>query len=119
MFQQIRAENNVYTSVFAFGPTRRPLVNIDGNASFADAEFVSGELSPPLGIRAALGRLPGPSDDRANAPPVAVLGYSYWKRQFGGRPAAIGKGIVVNGVPFTVVGVGPPGFLSLDPGMAR
>jgi predicted permease len=46
-----------------------------------------------------------------------VLSYNYWQGQFGGSLAVIGKRIVVNSVPFSVVGVLPRGFLGLDPGL--
>ena len=94
-------------------------MSIDGNASFADGEFVSGDFFPALGIRAALGRVLGVSDEGATASPAVVLSYSYWKRQFGGAPSAVGKSIVVNGIPFTIVGVAPPAFLGLDPGIVH
>ncbi len=119
MFEQVRAENNIFAGVFAF-VTIPPLgVSIDGNVTFASGEFVSGDYFPALGLRASVGRLLGPPDDGADAPPAAVLSYSYWRRQFGGAPSALGKSIVLNGVPFTVVGIGPPGFLGLDPGIVQ
>ncbi len=119
MFEQVRAENGVFAGVFAFLPAGQVAVNIDGNSTVASGEFVSGEFFPTLGIRPALGRLLGPSDDGADASPVAVLSYTFWKRQFGSAPSVIGRSVVVNGAPFEVVGVGPPGFLGLDPGMVR
>jgi predicted permease len=116
MFEQVRAENNIFAPVFALVPSPQFGVSIDGNAGFANGEYVSGEFFPALGVRAALGRLLGPTDDAGSVSPAVVLSYSYWKRQFGGAPSVIGKSIVINNVPFTVVGVGPPGFFGLDPG---
>jgi hypothetical protein len=116
MFEQVRTENKIFTAAFAFVPASLT-VNIDGNASFASGELVSGEFFPTLGVRPAFGRVLGPADDRGDAPPAVVLSYGYWKRQFGGAASVIGRSIVVNGVPYTVVGVGPPGFLGLDPGI--
>jgi len=119
MFEQFRAENNIFAAVFAIVPSPEFGVSIDGSASLAEGEFVSGGFFPALGVRAALGRLLGPSDGNAGASPAVVLSYGYWKRQFGGSPSVIGKLIVVNGAPFSVVGVGPPGFLNLDPGIVN
>ena len=48
-----------------------------------------------------------------------VLSYSYWERQFGGAPSVVGKLITINNVPFTVAGVGPPGFFGLDLGITQ
>jgi|SRR5271157_1375997 len=119
MFEQMQAEKDIFTGVFAFGPGSQLGVSIDGNASFADGEFVSGDFFPALGIRAAFGRLLGVSDEGATASPAVVLSYSYWKRQFGGAPSAAGKSMVVNGIPCTIVGVAPAAFLGLDPGIVH
>jgi predicted permease len=69
-----------------------------------------------LGVRSAAGRLIGPSDDSISAPPVVVLNYGYWQRQFGGSTSAIGKTVRLNNVPFTIIGVADPRFDSLSPG---
>ena len=119
MFEQMQAEKNTFAAVFAFVPASNLGVSIDGNASFADGELVSGDFFPALGIRAAWGRVLGASDEGATAPPAVVLSYSYWKRQLGGAPSAVGKSMVVNGIPFTIVGVAPPAFLGLDPGIVH
>lgn len=119
MFEQVRAQNNIFSAVFALVPSPHFGVSIDGHAGFADGEYVSGEFFRALGLRASVGRLLGPPDDSGNASPAVVLSYSYWERQFGGAPSVIGKSITINNVPFSVVGVGPPGFFGLDPGMAR
>jgi len=119
MFEQMQAAKDVFAEVFAFVPVTQLGVSIDGNASFADGEFVSGDYFPALGIRAALGRVLGDSDEGATASPVVMLSYSYWKRQFGGAPSAVGKSMVVNGILSTIVGVAPPAFLGLDPGIVH
>jgi predicted permease len=118
MFEQVRTETDSFTAVFAF--VRVPLrVSIDGSASPASGELVSGEYFAALGVRPVLGRVLGASDDRIDASPAVVLTYSYWKRQFGGAPSVIQKSILVNSIPFTIVGVGPAGFLGLDPGIVQ
>ena len=73
-------------------------------------EFVSGNYFTMLGLRAFGGRLIDSTDDRASAPPVAVISYRAWQQDFGGRPTAIGAALVVNTVSFTIVGIAPPGF---------
>jgi len=119
MFEQMQAEKKIFANVFAFVPAPQIGVSVDGNASFAGGEFVSGDFFPVLGIRAALGRMLRVSDEAATAFPAVVLSYSYWKRQFGGAPSAIGKSMVVNGIPSTIVGVAPPSFFGLDPGIVQ
>ena len=71
---------------------------------------VSGDFFELLGSRPFLGRVLAPSDDRADAPPVTLLGYGLWQRLFGGDPEILGREILLNGISHTVVGVMPPGF---------
>ena len=119
MLEQMRAEKNIFAAAFAMVPSPQLGVSIDGNASFAEGEFVSGDFFPALGIRAAWGRLLAAADEGANASPAVVLSYDFWNRRFGGAPAAVGKSIVVNGIPSTIVGVAPPSFPGLDPGIVH
>lgn len=75
----------------------------------AGHEF-SGDCYQTLGIKPALGRLIGPSDDISNGPAVTVLSYGFWRSEFGGQADAIGQSIRIEGVPFTIIGVTPPSF---------
>jgi predicted permease len=63
-----------------------------------------------LGVKAAAGRLLGQSDDRPDAPPVVVLSYRLWQRQYGGAKGAVGRTVRINGEPFTIAGVLPAEF---------
>lgn len=79
----------------------------------ANVWLVTGEFYSVLDARPVAGRLLDSSDiNLPQGPPqhVAVLGYGFWQRQFGGDRAAIGKIVQVEGVPFTIVGVAPQGF---------
>ncbi|MBI4875009.1 MAG: ABC transporter permease [Acidobacteria bacterium] len=79
--------------------------------------IVTGNYFQVLGIRAALGRLIGPEDDRIpGAHPVAVLSYALWKGRFGARADVAGRTITLNGFPFTVLGVSPDGFRGVELG---
>jgi predicted permease len=116
MFEQIRAEKGIFTGVFALDPADQLGVSANGNASFASGKFVSGDFFATLGLHAAVGRLLAPTDDRPSASPAVVLSHRYWKQQFGGNRSMIGSVMIINNVPFTIAGVGPAGFLGLDPG---
>lgn len=73
--------------------------------------FVSGTYFSVLGLQPALGRLLGPQDDRLEGQAESVvLGYAYWQREFGGDAAVVGRTLIVNGTPLTIVGVAPRGF---------
>jgi ABC-type antimicrobial peptide transport system permease subunit len=50
--------------------------------------------------------------------PLAVISYGYWRRRFGGDRGVLGRKIIVNAVPLTIVGVSQPGFSGTDPGSA-
>jgi predicted permease len=80
-------------------------------ATNARGMFVTGSYFPILGVRAALGRLLTPNDDQTiGGHYLTVLGYTYWTNQLGGDPGVLGRQIVANGHPMTVIGVAPEGF---------
>ncbi len=63
-----------------------------------------------LGVRAFGGRVLSPDDDKPGAPPVAVLSHRVWQASYGSDPSVVGSSFTVEGHPFTVIGVAPPGF---------
>jgi predicted permease len=74
------------------------------------AEYVTGNYFSMLGVGAFGGRVFTADDDRPAASPVAVLSHRAWQLTYGGDPTVVGSTFVVEGHPFTVVGVAPPGF---------
>lgn len=118
MFRDLqRQAGKVFQSMGASGPfpgtmrTGESAENLEGG-------FVTGDFFATLGLRPALGRLIEPADDRvAGSNPVVVLSYSEWQQGFGGSPGVLNRTIDINGHPFTIVGVTPPGFTGLDPRM--
>ena len=74
------------------------------------SEYVTGNYFSMLGVGAFGGRVFIPDDDRPAAPPVAVLSHHAWQVAYGGDPSVVGSTFVVEGHPFTVIGVAPPGF---------
>ena len=73
-------------------------------------EYISGNYFSTFGVGAFVGRPILPSDDQPSAPPVAMLSYRAWQQQYGSDPRIVGSSFVVDGHPFTIVGVAPPGF---------
>ena len=63
-----------------------------------------------LGVRPVLGRTFVPEETVAGKHQVVVLSHRLWQRHFGGDPQIVGRGITLNGLPYTVIGVMPPGF---------
>jgi hypothetical protein len=68
-----------------------------------------------LELAPAAGRLLNPGDDRTGAGAVAVLSCGFSESHFGSAGAAVGREIIVNNIPFTVLGVARPGFDGVDP----
>src|SRR5579859_3094755 len=117
-FNDVASHVSAFSSVAAFANASQIDLSGNGTASVVRGQAVSGGFFSVLGVRAAVGRLIEPSDDSVSAPPVVVLNYGYWKRQFAGSPSsAIGKTVRLNNVPFTIVGVADPRFDSLSPGL--
>ena len=109
-YKEYAARNDIFDGVFAVGGTFRVNLAEDGRADLAWATFVSGNTFDVLGVSAAHGRTLLPSDDVANGPIVAVLGYDYWKTRFGGDLSAVGRSLRINGRTLTIVGVAEKGF---------
>ena len=85
----------------------------NNHAEPVSAEIVTGNYFEMLGVRPALGRLFVAGDETAEgANPVAVLNFDYWKSHLAEAPVE-GKTLLINGAPFTIVGVAPPGFHSM------
>jgi predicted permease len=77
--------------------------------------YVTGNYFSVLGLTPALGRLIGPDDDRPGAPsPVAVVSWPFWKSRFNLDRSIVGRRIVVEDVPVTIIGVAPRGFTGLQ-----
>src|SRR6202030_2296344 len=81
-----------------------------GEPEYVNGRDISAELFSTLGISPVQGRAFSPDEDRPGAPAVAIISYGLWQRDFGGQPSAIGRSLVYDGKPYTVVGIAPSGF---------
>ena len=80
------------------------------------AEIVSGSYFSTLGVSPAGGRLIDPSDDQQiGGSSVVVISHEHWQSRLGGAADAIGRRILLNGYPMTVIGIAPAGFTGMDP----
>jgi macrolide transport system ATP-binding/permease protein len=116
-FELFRKNDAVFSSVFGHcqGYQVRSLnVTVQGQADLASGWNVSGDYFGGLGVPPAAGRLIIPDDDRPGAPAVAVVSYAFSEKRFGGAANAAGQPIQIDNLPFTVVGVTPPGFFGVD-----
>ena len=99
----------MFSSVFAFCSAQRLNVLIKGQAENRRGEYVSGTIFAVWASRRA-GRLTTSEDDRAGAPPVAVISYTFSQSRFGSPKSAAGQSVLINNIPFTIAGVTAPGF---------
>jgi predicted permease len=92
-------------------------VSIDNRTERVEAELVSGNFFTMLGVPAAIGRVFNSVEDDQiyQGHPVAVLSYGYWSARFARDPAIVGRTILINNYPMTIVGVSAAGFAGVDP----
>ncbi len=92
-------------------------VVVDGRPGMASGELVTGTYFHALGLSPGIGRLIAKTDISPSAPRVVVLSYGYWSRRFGRNPAVLGKTLLINNAPSTVIGVAAPKFSGLNRGV--
>src|SRR5262245_28395036 len=114
LFERLRAATPEFEELTAFqaGGARMAVrrQDVDAAARPIRSEYVTGNYFTTLGINAYGGRVFTAEDDKASAPPVVVIAYHVFQSTYGGDPSIIGSTFVIEGHPFTVVGVTPPGF---------
>ena len=114
-FEHYRARTDLFSKVMAVSGAR-PLVLVDGDRrDQVYAELVTSGFFSMSEVDVRPGRGFDPEADRlSGASFVTVLSHAFWQRRFGADPSIVGQAIVLNGRPFTVVGVGRPGFVAFD-----
>ena len=117
MYEQIHAEQTVFSGLSAFVVWDPFHMDADGRPSTVRGDFVGGDFFSTLGIGAELGRTLDAVDDKPGAAPVAVLRYGYWRSELGADPSVIGKSVSLEGVAVIIVGVVARGFSGFDAGI--
>jgi len=121
VWEQIRERRHeLFQTAFAFSArTARFNLTSGGQTELIDGLWVSGDYFDGLGVQPILGRTFTSVDDERGGGPdgaVAVISYAFWQRSFGGAADVIGRTQVMERVPFTIVGVMPPGFFGAHVG---
>ena len=112
MYKDLRDQNQAFAGILAADRTQVG-VSWHNQAENKDAEIVTGNYFELLGLRPSLGRLLTQADDTAkNANPVVVLSYDYWHARFAASRDVVGQTVLINGHPFTILGVAPQNFSS-------
>jgi putative ABC transport system permease protein len=110
-FRAFREENHVFDDMIAHAAVGR-LFYDDGKFTHVlpSGAVVTTNTFDYLGIPPLLGRTISEEDGRPDAPPVFVMNYRLWQREFGGDPKILGKTFILRGTPRTLVGVMPARF---------
>jgi putative ABC transport system permease protein len=110
-YLRYRDQNTVFSGLAAY--VDRFPVNVSAaklTADRVDAGMVTGNYFQTLGVPAEVGRTIRPEDDLPGAAPVVMLSYNYWRSHFRFDRGILGTTLLVDGQPFTVVGIAAPGF---------
>lgn len=118
-FETLRDGNTTFSTLFGYFNGLHHNLTIHGQqATSAGVEYVTAGYFRGLGVSPVAGRVIDSEDDRPGAAPVAVVSFAASQSRFGGPPNAIGRTILVDNIPFTVIGVAPPEFFGVDPAAA-
>jgi predicted permease len=114
LYERMKAETPEFEEVTAFQAGRGRLgVRREGVETAGRplrSEYVTGNYFSTLGVRAFGGRVFTPEDDKPGSAPVAVLSHRVWQTAYASDPSVVGSTFVLEGHPFTVIGIAPAGF---------
>lgn len=114
LYQRLKTETPEFEQLAAFQAGRGRLSvrreRIESSARPLHSEYVTGNYFSTLGITAFGGRLFTDEDDQPASQPVAVLSHHSWETIYGGDTSVVGSSFIVDGHPFTIIGIAPPGF---------
>jgi predicted permease len=111
-YKDFRDRNQALSGLLCWGELPVSM-GLDEQAIQVSGMLVSGNYFSVLGVQPALGRFFAPEEDRMpGTHPVTVISHGMWQRRFGGDAGVIGRTIILNGHPFTIIGIAPQGFTS-------
>jgi predicted permease len=120
IWEEIQRREDLFDGVFAWSRFDAQFnLSQGGETQFVSGVWASASSFTILGVRPILGRTFVPADDvRGGGPagPVAVISYGFWQRHFAGARDVVGRTLMLDRVPFTIVGVTPREFFGLTPG---
>jgi predicted permease len=118
-FEDIRQQSAVvFSQVTGLLPYKMDGLSVGGDDEPIWTSYVTGNFFAMMGLKPALGSFIASTSERSvEIEPVLVLSYSFWKTHFQGDPHVIGKGVLINGHPVTIIGVAPRGFHGTTPTM--
>ncbi|HJU88485.1 MAG TPA: ABC transporter permease [Gemmatimonadaceae bacterium] len=117
LYLDYRAKVTAFAGLAAYFDSVAVVMEYGAGSEEMTGALVSGNFFDVLGARALLGRPIRVEDELADASPVVVLSHRAWQRNLLGDTAVIGRALIINGGPFTVVGVMPPDFRDVSDGV--
>ena len=119
MLRELDRGQRVFCGLIGWAESTRPNVEVGGVFARSNVFAVTGNYYSQLGVVPLFGRLLTSEDVNphgGSTSQVAVIGYEFWRRRFGGAPDVIGRQVRIEGQPFTIVGVTRKWFTGLTPG---
>ncbi len=101
-----RAMAKSFDGMAAYQPREMAFTG-SGNAEAIPVSMVGGDFFSIVRAQPEIGRLLDRNDDQAGHGDVAVLSHSFWENHFGSNPGVVGEKVMLNGSPFTIVGIAP------------
>ena len=111
--ERFQARTRTMSGVFGRNWLGRVDLMLRGASGLAQCEAMTGNAFSVLGMTPQFGRLFSAGDDRPDAS-VAVLSDRYWRNRLGADPSVVGSTVAINQLPFTVIGIAPPGFAAIQ-----
>ncbi len=114
LYERLKAQTPEFEEVTAFQAGRSRMSvrrqGVELAARPLRTEYVDGHFFSTLGVGVFSGRVLTPEDDKPGAPPAIVLSHRVWQTTYASDPTVVGSTFVVEGHPFTAIGVAPAGF---------
>lgn len=116
IYQDYQQRAGAFSEVFC-QKTSEVAITLDGQTERVSTEMVSGNYFTALGVKPVIGRLFNSAEDDQvyRGHPVVALSYDYWMTRFAADKNVVGKKVLVNSYPMTIIGVSAPGFSGVDP----
>jgi len=109
-YEEFREVQKSFDRVAAYLNGSTVNLTVDGTPRRYTGAYITEDFLKILGVAPAMGRDFTAEDNQPGTGKVAIIGHALWQRDFGGASDIVGKGVRLNGVPATIVGVMPPGF---------
>jgi macrolide transport system ATP-binding/permease protein len=113
-YRDMRDRNTTFSGMFGYRTAQMGIETHDGPRRLW-GYLATGNYFDVLGVQPMVGRFFHAGDDlKPGASPYAVLSYGAWQSRFAGDPAIAGKTVRINALPYTILGVAPPGFYGTE-----